>query len=181
MTLKSPVSERDHILGNGNAPVTLVEYGDYECPMCGAAYPITQELVEQYGDELRFVFRNFPLTQIHPHALLAAEAAEAASFQGRFWEMHDALYENQSWLEPDDLATYADNLGLDGTQFIADMNKPETAERVQTDYKGGMRSGVDGTPTFFINGIRHNGNFDFNSLRQAIDLELEAISKSRAG
>ncbi len=181
MFLKPPVSDRDHGLGPNDAPVTLVEYGDYECPMCGAAFPITQELLEEYGDEIRLVFRNFPLTRSHPNALLAARAAEAAAVQGRFWEMHDALYENQSWLEPDDLTSYADNLGLDGDQFISDLNSSKTAERVQEDIHSGMKSGVNGTPTFFINGVRHNGNFDFESLRQAIELELMKVSQAKAG
>jgi len=164
-----PVSERDHLRGPAAAPVTLVEYGDYECPYCGQAYYAVKELERLLGENLRFVFRNFPLTTVHPHAELAAEAAEAAAAQGRFWEMHNQLFENQQALEGEDLAGYADLIGLDLPRFIRELTEHRYAGRVREDFLSGVRSGVNGTPTFFINGVRHNGSFDLDSLLAAIE------------
>lgn len=163
------VSERrDHLLGPGSASVTLLEYGDYECPHCGQAHFVLQELLTRFRDEMRLAFRNFPLMQIHPHAFTAAEAAEAAGAQDAFWDMHDLLFENQDRLEEDDLVTYASALGLDVGRFQAELLGHAHALRVQEDMRSGMRAGVKGTPTFFINGRRHEGAWDVASLGAAI-------------
>jgi len=167
--LKPPVGPKDHMQGPPDAPVTLVECGDYECPYCGEAYPIVKAIQERLGDQVCFVFRNFPLTEVHPHAEEAAEAAEAAAAQGKFWEMHDLLYENQDALEPEDLVQYARALKLDLKRFVLEMREHVYAERVREDFRSGVRSGVNGTPTFFINGARHNGPFDLESLLAAIE------------
>jgi protein-disulfide isomerase len=155
--LTPPVSERDHTAGPDNAPVTLVEYGDYECPYCGMAYPIVKAAQQRVGAQLRFVFRNFPLKEIHPHAPHAAEAAESAGAQGKFWEMHDTIFEHQGALEDEDLVAYAKALGLDANRLAADLANKTYAGRVREDFRSGVRSGVNGTPTFFINGERYNG------------------------
>jgi protein-disulfide isomerase len=165
-----PVSEsRDHIQGAPDAPVTLVEYGDYECPYCGAAYPIVKEAQARMGSRLRFVFRNFPITTSHPHAERAAEAAEAGASQGSFWEMHDLLYENQKHLRDEDLRSYAERLGLDLERFDRELAGRVYAERVHEDFMGGVRSGVNGTPTFYINGVRHDDSYDLETLVAALD------------
>jgi protein-disulfide isomerase len=166
--LKPPVGANDHVQGPAKAPVTLLEYGDYECPYCGEAYPIVKALQERLGDQMRLVFRNFPLGEAHPHAEHAAEAAEAAAVQGKFWEMHDLLYENQDALEDEDLVRYAKALGLDLPRFVKEMAAHAYAVRVRDDFRSGVRSGVNGTPTFFVNGARHDGPFDLRSLLAAI-------------
>lgn len=155
--LAVPVGARDHIQGPSRAPLTLLEYGDFECPHCGAAHRVVKEVQQALGDDLRFVFRHFPLVNIHPHAEHAAEAAEAASAQGRFWEMHDVLFENQDALEDDDLATYAERLGFDVDRLAAEIETGAHVGRVREDFQSGIRSGVNGTPTFFINGRRYDG------------------------
>jgi protein-disulfide isomerase len=170
--LTVPVSERDHVIGPVTAAVTLLEYGDYECPFCGAAHPIVKHVREIVGDDLRFAYRHFPLTQIHTHAYQAAEAAEAAGAQGRFWQMHDTLFENQDRLGLRDLISYADALGLDLDRFVTDMRNGTYAGRLREDFMSGIRSGVNGTPTFFVNGNRHNGNWDLESLLEAVRAEL---------
>jgi len=167
--LKPPVGANDHVQGSAKAPVTLVEYGDYECPYCGEAYAIVKALQERLGDQLRFVFRNFPLSQAHTHAEHAAEAAEAAGAQGKFWEMHDMLYENQDALEDEDLVRHARALHLDVPRFVKDMEEHRYADRVREDFRSGVRSGVNGTPSFFVNGVRHDGPFDLGSLLGAIE------------
>jgi protein-disulfide isomerase len=168
--LTLPVDDtRDHIQGPAGAPVTLVEYGDYECPYCGAAYPIVKEVQSRLGDRLQFVFRNFPITTSHPHAERAAEAAEAAASQGRFWEMHDQLYENQQHLEDADLHRYAEKLGLDVASFDRDLADGAQAARVHEDFMSGVRSGVNGTPTFYINGVRYDGSYELESLLSALE------------
>jgi protein-disulfide isomerase len=170
-----PVSPtRDHIRGQRSAPVMLVEYGDYECPHCGQAHPIVQELLAQAGDVVSLCYRNFPLSQIHPHAFRAAEAAEAAGAQGRFWEMHDTLFENQDALEDEDLVAYAADLGLDLGRFQVELVKGVHAPRVHEDFASGVRSGVNGTPTFFVNGRRHDGPWDLDSLTAAIAAAMSA-------
>ena len=168
--LTVPVAEdRDHIQGGADAAVTLVEYGDYECPYCGAAYPIVKEVQERLGGRLRFVFRNFPISTSHTHAEQAAEAAEAAGVQGRFWEMHDLLYENQDRLEDADLRRYAEQLGLDIEAFDRDLADHVHAARVREDFMSGVRSGVNGTPSFYINGAKHNDSYDFETLFTALE------------
>jgi protein-disulfide isomerase len=167
--LTLPVSDdRDHVQGAPDAAVTLVEYGDYECPYCGAAYPIVKQVQEAMGNRLRFVFRNFPITTAHPHAEQAAEAAEAAAAQGRFWPMHDLLYENQQRLEAEDLLAYAGRLGLDAAQFKSEFEEHVHAPRVHEDFMSGVRSGVNGTPTFYVNGVRHDDSYDFETLLAAL-------------
>jgi protein-disulfide isomerase len=170
--LKVPVNERDHVRGASNAAVTLVEYGDYQCPFCGAAHGSVKEVQRVIGDDLLFAFRHFPLTQIHPLALPAAEAAEAAGAQEKFWEMHDLLFENQQHLEAPYLLKYATALGLDLERFAADLKSGKFDSKIREDFLSGVRSGVNGTPTFFINGVRHNGGYDAASLIEAISAEL---------
>ncbi len=155
--LAPPVGPDDHIAGPPDAPVTLVEYGDYECPYCGMAYPIVKAIHRRLGNRLRFVFRNFPLKEAHPHAYHAAEAAEAAAAQGKFWEMHDVIFEHQHALEDDDLARYARGLGLDGDRIAEALETGTYTRNVRDDFRSGVRSGVNGTPTFFINGERYDG------------------------
>ena len=168
--LTMPVTEdRDHIRGPADAPVTLVQYGDYECPYCGAAYPIIKEVQARMGERLRFVFRNFPITTSHPHAQQAAEAAEAAAAQGRFWQMHDMLYENQTRLRAQDLHDYAEKLGLDVDLFDRELATHVHAERVHEDFLSGVRSGVNGTPTFYINGVRYDDSYEMPTLLAALE------------
>ena len=172
-TLTLPVSEdRDHIQGPAEAAVTLVEYGDYECPYCGAAYQIIKEVQERMGERLRFVFRNFPISTSHPHAEQAAEAAEAAATQGRFWQMHDLLYENQQRLGDEDLRAYAEQLGLELESFVQELAEHAHANRVREDFMSGVRSGVNGTPTFYINGSRHD-DYDAETLLAALERAAE--------
>jgi protein-disulfide isomerase len=155
--LSPPVSERDHVQGDAGAPVTLVEYGDYECPHCGHAHPIVKSIQHRLGRKLRFVFRNFPLAEAHPHARHAAEAAEAAAEQGKFWQMHDALFENQTQLGDEDLVATARRLRLDAQRIARALEEGTYTARVREDFRSGIRSGVNGTPTFFINGERYDG------------------------
>ena len=169
MKLDPPVDpERDHIRGRVDAPLTLVEYGDFECPFCGRATGVLHELRERFGDEGRYVFRHLPLTDVHPHAQLAAEAAEAAAAQGRFWEMHDLLFEHQDELAPEDLMGYAGDLGLDVEQFVRDLGTARHAARVREDVVSGEASGARGTPTFFIGNMRHIGPYDAETLARAL-------------
>jgi len=172
--LRLPVGDRDHRQGPANAPVTLVEYGDYECPYCGEAYPIVKRLQQELGDKLQFVFRNFPLTAAHPHAEKAAEAAESAGAQGRFWEMHDALYENQHDLANDGLMRIAASVDLDEQTLKSDLSSAKFEDRVYEDFMSGVRSGVNGTPTFFINGVRFDGSWDYESLLAVLRKVAEA-------
>ena len=168
--LTMPITEdRDHLQGPADAPVTLLEYGDYECPYCGAAYPIVKEVQARIGDRLRFVFRNFPITTSHPHAEQAAEAAEAAAAQGSFWRMHDVLYENQKRLRDEDLRTYAKQVGLDLDVFDRELAEHVHAARVQEDFMSGVRSGVNGTPTFYVNGARYDDSYDLDTLLGALE------------
>jgi Na+/H+ antiporter NhaA len=161
--------ERDHIRGPLDAPVTLVEYGDFECPYCGRAEPVVRELLREVGD-VRYVWRHLPLNDVHPHAQMAAEAAEAAANQGAFWEMHDLLFEHQDAFEPDDLISYADQLGLDVERFADDLGNRVGAARLADDVDSADLSGVSGTPTFFVNGQRHYGAYDSETLKNAVRL-----------
>lgn len=179
--LVMPVSERDHVYGPANAPVTLVEYGDFECPYCAAAHLIVIQIQEAMGDQLRFAFRHFPLTQIHPHAQAAAEASEAAAAQGHFWEMHHLLYENQPMLGPVSLVRYAEQLGLDADRFVHELEEGVYRERVHEDFMGGVRSGVNGTPAFFINGVRYDGSWDIPPLLEALRSAGAAAAQSSRG
>lgn len=179
--LVPPVSfERDHFQGPRNAPVQMVEFGDYQCPYCGQAYAIikrVQEALDDYG-LVCFTFRNFPLAQMHPNAQHAAEAAEAAGAQDRFWEMHDILYENQHALDDASLREYAAMIGLDVEMFDNEMLTHVHARRVREDFVSGIRSGVNGTPTFFFNGFRYNDSWDEESLLAAIK-QLANMNKKR--
>jgi protein-disulfide isomerase len=166
--LALPVAGRDHIQGPIEATITLLEYGDYECPYCGAVYPEIKAVQEQLGERLCFAFRNFPLVNSHPHAQHAAESAEAASTQGRFWEMHDSLFEHQEALEDEDLARYAAAIGLDGRILIAEVQAGAQTARIREDFRSGARAGVNGTPTLFINGVLYSGPPDADSLLVAL-------------
>jgi protein-disulfide isomerase len=163
-----PVSERDHIRGSASAPVTLVEYGDYECPYCGLANPIVDEIRRELGDELRFVFRNFPLSEIHLHSEHAAEIAEAAGMHDKFWEMHDMLYRHQKALDDQHLAEYVALLGIPTSEVKLALTQHAYSDRLREDFMSGVRSGVNGTPTFFINGLRHDGSYERSELLAAI-------------
>ena len=174
--LKPPVGPDDHAQGPADAPVTLVEYGDYECPHCGHAFPVIQRVQQHFGDRLRFVFRNFPLGEVHAHAEHAAEAAESAGGHGgeeAFWAMHDAIYTHQHdgprSLSDEALARYAGDAGVDGRVVLDDLGAQRFTERVQRDFMSGVRSGVNGTPTFFINGVRFDGAWNEEGLIEAIE------------
>jgi len=168
-TLRVPVTKDDHAQGPEEAPVTLVEYGDYECPHCGRAYPIVKRVQKHFGKNLRFVFRNFPLNEIHPHAEDAAEVAEFAATQGKFWEMHDLIFENQQALGPETYARLTSSLKLPVSAMESALEQGSFTDRVRSDFSGGVRSGVNGTPTFFINGQRHDDSFDHDVLIAAIE------------
>jgi protein-disulfide isomerase len=168
-SLTLPVANRDHIQGPVDAPIALLEYGDYECPYCGATYPIIKAIQERLGDRLCFAFRNFPLVNSHPHAQHAAEAAEAAGTQGKFWGMHDLLFENQEALDDEDIAEHASTLGLDVRRLIDEVLAGVHTARVREDFRSGARGGVNGTPTLFINGVRYEGTPD-SLLATIVDL-----------
>lgn len=174
--LTLPVGDRDHIQGNAAAKLTLVEYGDYECPHCGRAYPIVKRVQARLGDRLHFVFRNFPLAEAHPHALHAAEAAESVAVHGgneAFWSMHDLIFEHQkegaAALGDSGLSRLATQAGVDGVKVLADLKSEAHKARVREDFMSGVRSGVNGTPTFFINGQRYDGSWDEETLTEALE------------
>lgn len=167
--LAPPIGERDHVQGPAGASITLVEYGDFECPFCGDAFAIVREAQRRFGDRLRVVFRHFPVPAVHPHAQRAAEAAEAAAAQGSFWAMHDYLFTHQPSLAQPDLIRYADLLGLDVDRFARELRDGTFAARVQEDVSSGRQSGVAGTPTFFINGRRHEESWDLKPLLAALN------------
>jgi protein-disulfide isomerase len=160
--------ERDHVRGPESAPVTLVEYGDYQCPYCGEAELVIRELLDSFGDELRYVWRHLPLNDVHPGAQLAAEAVEAAAAQGAFWPMHDKLIAAEGELSPSELGRHAEDVGLDVERFWDDLDRGEHAERVADDVASADSSGVAGTPSFFINGRRHQGAYDLETLTAAV-------------
>jgi len=168
-----PVKGHDHVQGSLDAPYVLLEYGDYQCPYCGEAHGAVKEIQECLGDELCFAYRHFPLVEIHSHAEHAAEAAESASAQGRFWEMHDALYENQEALEDDDLANYAAELGLDSQRLIAEVRSGAHAARIQEDVWTGEKNEVNGTPMFFVNGELFDGEPTSEALISALKERAE--------
>lgn len=172
--LKVPVTSADHVLGPASAPVTLVEHGDYECPHCATAHPSVKLVLAQFGQSLRFVFRHFPLNEVHPNAESAAEAAEFAGAHDRFWEMHNGIYDNQDRLSLPLLIVLAEALGLSEAALRHSLATRQFAPKVRSDFLGGVRSGVNGTPTFFVNGVRHEGSFEFDDLVAAIALERHA-------
>jgi protein-disulfide isomerase len=163
-----PMFGRDHVQGASNAPLALVEYGDFECPYCGAAYPVVKAIQKELGGQLCFAFRNFPLTTLHEHAQHAAEAAEAANAQGRFWPMHDVLFENQDALDDQHLSVYAATMGLDQNLLIGEILAGTHTARVREDFRTGVRVGVNGTPTFFVNGVRYPGPARKSELLRAL-------------
>jgi len=178
--LMAPVDDRrDHVRGPEKAPVTVVEYGDFECPYCGLAEPAVRELLRDFGD-VRYVWRHLPLNDVHPHAQAAAEAAEAAARQGAFWEMHDLLLDHQDALMARDLLGYARSLGLDMEKFTADVRRHTGAVRVAEDVDSADLSGVSGTPTFFVNGMRHYGAYDLEGLSKAVKLAIARAKLSAA-
>jgi protein-disulfide isomerase len=168
-TLKPPFNSTDHFQGPPNAAIELVEFGDYQCPHCGLAYSVIKKIQKHFGQKLKFVFRNFPLSEAHEFAFQAALASEAAARQKRFWEMHDILFEHQSALGMHSILGYAKDLGLDGFQFEKDLKDGSIASKVESDFENGIRSGVNGTPTFYINGHRYQGNYDFDPLAVALE------------
>ena len=176
--LTIPVIGSDHIRGsaNNNSPITLVEYGDYECPYTGMAYPIVKELIREFGnDKIRFVFRNFPLNEIHPHAQHAAETAEASAAQNKFWQMHDYLFEHQKALDDDHLLEYAQKVGLEDIhKFKDDVSRHVYAPLIEESLKSGVDSGVEGTPIFFINGVRYEDSFDLRTFSETLQKYLSA-------
>jgi protein-disulfide isomerase len=168
--LRVPISPEDHVQGNPRASVTLLEYGDFECPYCGAAYPVLREVQRRMGDNMRFAFRNFPLAESHPHALVAAEAAEAAGAQGQFWPMHDLLYEHQDALGLTQLRGYAQRLKLDVARFSKDLETHAFRPRIDESFRGGVRSGVNGTPTLFLHDTRYDGPLELEAILAALQL-----------
>jgi protein-disulfide isomerase len=178
-SLRVPVTESDHVQGRADAPVTLVEYGDYQCPYCGAAQPIVKQLQERFGDDLRLVFRHFPLQQAHEHALSAATTAEFAAAHGRFWEVHGALYENQEELGSELYVAIVTQVGLDAGQLRAALEGQEYFEKIKLDFNGGVRSGVNGTPSFFVNGTRYDGPRDFETMAEMLDRTIGAAGGAR--
>jgi protein-disulfide isomerase len=172
MSLRVPVTDQDHIQGNDDAKCTLVEYGDYQCPHCGHAHPIVKRLQKHFGKRLRFVFRNFPLAEIHSNAESAAETAEFAGAHEKFWGMHDGLFENQESLGGSLYLQLTQQLDLSPQELRLALDSREFLPRVKNDFTGGVRSGVNGTPTFFINGKRHDASFEYEDLVQAIDAAI---------
>ena len=172
-----PIAANEHALGPPDAPVTLVEYGDYECPDCFNAMPVVNELRQRLGDKLRFVFRHFPISSIHPRASVAAMAAEAAGAQGKFWEMHDALFRHQKDLIDLDLPHLALSLGLELYKFEREMESNAWSRRVRDHFDGGEKSGVRGTPTFFINGQRYRGKITVDAMLAAIESQLRTSAR----
>ncbi|WP_223649097.1 DsbA family protein [Hymenobacter psoromatis] len=170
--LQPAIGDQDHRQGPAKAPLQLVEYGDYQCSYCGQAYPAVRAAQQALGNKLEFVFRNFPLTEVHPHAQQAALAAEAAAKQHKFWEMHDALYEHQNQLDEQHLIGFARQLGLDIEKFTQDMQNPTMAGKVESDFESGVRSGVNGTPSFFLNGQKFDGEWQGQGLTEFLQSQL---------
>ncbi len=170
---QTQITEADWVLGRRDAPITLLEYGDFECPYCRAARPILEGLTRQHPEEIRLVFRHFPISTIHPHAILAAEAAEAAGAQGKFWEMHDMLFKHQEHLELEALHRYAEEIGLDMARFDQEMQVGRYESKVKADFRKGIRDGANGTPTIFINGLRYDGPRESDAVLEAIDTRLK--------
>ena len=162
--LTPDVNSHDHIIGQDTASIELVEYGDYECPNCGRAHRVVKYLLQQFGTDLKFVFRNFPLSQIHAHAFSASLATEAAGKQGKFWEMHDILFENQRSLDSDHIFLFAHKLGLNLDRFRYDIQQKSLIDKVENDFESGIKSGVNAIPTFFVNGEKYNGIFSDDQL-----------------
>lgn len=167
--LKIPPSEFDHRIGYMDASVILVEYGDYECPYCRVAAPVVERLVEEFKNDICYIFRHFPMRNIHPHAELAALAAEAAGVQDKFWDMHRLLFQNGDGLSSQNIGLLAQNINLDMDRFLEDFQRPAILDKVHQDFKGGIRSGVNGTPTFYLNGYRYDNSSAYEELKEAIE------------
>jgi protein-disulfide isomerase len=172
--LRQPLTDDDHALGPPEAPATLVEYGDFQCPYCGAAHLVLKELLRRRPQTVRLIFRHFPLTNVHPYAEIAAETSEAAAVRGAFWPLHDWLYSHQDKLDPPHLATGVDRVGLPVQEVGQELNTHRYRDRVHRDFVGGIRSGVNGTPSFFLNGVRHDGGYDLVTLISAVDAAASA-------
>ena len=170
--LTQPVTTVDHVLGPDHAPVILVEYGDFECPNCKQAAPAVKLLLERFEEQVKFAFRHFPLEDVHPHALMAAEAAECAGAQGRFWPMHDLLFAHQDHLKPKNLHSYAEQVGLDMARYVAEMDDHVYLQRVREHIESGLKSGARGTPSFFLNGRIQDVSFGMRSLFDAVEAAL---------
>jgi protein-disulfide isomerase len=170
--LKSPVNHSDHVLGDPSAKVVLLEYGDFQCPYCAQADEVIFQILEKFPDDVCFIFRNFPLKELHPDAMFAAQAAEAAAGQDKYWEMHRLLFERQETLEFEDLIQFAAELKLDVQQFIHDIEDESYSEKVGEDIRSGRRSGVESTPTFFLDGVRYDGEWDVDTLSREIEKHL---------
>ena len=177
MTQLTPaVNSKDHISGNPAALIELVEYGDYECPYCGRAYPVIKDIQRKLGSEMKFVFRDFPLSKIHPHAFLAASATEAAALQNKFWEMHDIIFENQKMLDIEHIFLFAKTIRLGMERFQYDIQQNTSTEKVHKDFESGIRSGVNRTPTFFINGEKYNGDWAEGQLLNDLRSRITVVS-----
>jgi protein-disulfide isomerase len=174
------VTEHDHVRGPAQAPVTLVEYGDFQCPFCGQAYWVLESLEQRFRRDLRFVFRHFPMPEIHPYALVAAKTAEDAAAEGRFWDMHGLLFRNQEHLAPPWLVRYGQQLDLDLDELSATLETERYDDRIRSDFMGGVRSGVNGTPCLFINGQRFNGPVDFQPLATVIETMIDEARRTAA-
>ena len=168
-----PVGPDDHVEGPDDAAITIVEYGDFQCPYCGQAYPIVKRLQSDFGGSLRLVFRNMPLTNVHPQAELAAETAEAVGLQGKFWPMHDVLFENQRDLSGPAILRYVEDVGADLSQVANTLHDGVVQKRVKDDVESGIRSGVNGTPTFFVNGERYDGSWDYDTFHAYLEEMLD--------
>jgi protein-disulfide isomerase len=177
MKLKNAITERDQKEGNESAPLTLVEYGDYQCPHCGAAYPVIKKLQAHFGNDLLFVFRNFPLAEIHPFAMTAALTAEASGLQKKFWAVHDVIFTYQHQLSAQQLLKWAKEAGVELYKLEKDMQSEIVTSKVESDFEGGIRSGVNGTPSFFINEQRYDGDYSFEHMRNALDKILQTSSR----
>jgi len=171
--LSIPVGPEDHSRGRLDAKLTVVEYGDYQCPYCGQAYPIVERLLSEFADSMRLVFRNLPLVEVHPHAEAAAEMAEAVGRQGKFWEIHDALFENQRDLSDAALRRYVQGVGADVDEAVGAIAGGEPRQRVEADFEGAIRSGANGTPTFFVNGVRYDGSWMYEPFAEYLELVLD--------
>jgi protein-disulfide isomerase len=174
--LAVPLDRSDHVLGPETAAVVVIEYGDFECPNCRQAYPAVKQLLQHFQHRIRFAYRHFPLTEIHPHAQLAAEAAEAAAAQGKFWRMHDTLFEHQLHLKQKDLRRYAETLELDVERFDYELTDQVYRQRVNEHVEGGRRSGVRSTPTFFVDGLIADVSFGLDHLFEALEKRLLALA-----
>jgi protein-disulfide isomerase len=170
--LRPPLHEQDHVWGRPDAPVMLMEFGDYQCPHCAKAHPVVKQLQEKYADKIKFAFRHFPMSQTHPQAKAAAIAAEAAGRQDKFWEMHDMIFEHQATLDEQAFLPFAQALQLDMEAFQKDLADESLAAKVEADFESGVRSGVNGTPSFYINDVKYTGDYSYYALSNEIEIYI---------